>query len=218
MPANPVRMEIAQPRLFAGPRVVAATAYGLILVVPVLIAVLIMSRFEIGMFLSVMIPLVTVVITVLFLPAGLGNPHITRLVRTINPEAHVGPDDFVVQLTVAPRLRTGIRALLEDADDIGHLRFNKSELVFQGDSIELTMPYEQIQDVRRQNIGLRGLYVYGPRIEVIANGVPDVEYFEFAERSSWLLPTSRRLTERLFGRLSQECRDQPSQNQKDSRS
>jgi hypothetical protein len=176
--------------------------------VPVLIAVALMSWFEIGMFLSVMIPVLTVVITVLFLPLGLGNPHITSLVRTMNPEAGTGPDDFVVQLTVSPRLRTGLRGLLEDADDIGRVRFDKSELIFQGDSIQLTLPYEQIQSVRRQNIGLRGLYVYGPRIEVVARGVPGIEYFEFAERSSWLLTTSRRITQRLFCRLLQECKDQ----------
>jgi hypothetical protein len=195
------KIEIAQPRLFVGPRVIGVALNGLFLVIPVFIAIAIMSVFTIGMALSVVIPVLTVVATAFFLPLGLGNAQVTNLVRRITPAAGTGADDFIVQLTLAPRLRSGLRALLEDADDIGSLRFDKSQLVFQGDSIRLSLPGEQIQEVGRQNIGMRGLFVYGPRIRVAIAGLPQVASLEFAERSSWLLPTSRRTTEKLFQRL-----------------
>jgi len=177
-------------------------------VIPVFLAVTAMSLLNIGMVLSVAIPLLTMVTTVMFLPLGLGNPEIARLVRRISPDVGTTSDDFIVQLTLTPRIRTGLRALLEDADDIGVLRLTKSELVFQGDSIQLTLPFEQVRTVRRQNIGLRGLFLYGPRIEMVAWGIPNAESIEFAERASWLLPTSRQITRRLFDRLVEECKHQ----------
>jgi hypothetical protein len=49
---------------------------------------------------------------------------------------------------------------------------------------------------------LRGLFVYGRRIKVVVSGLPQVEALEFAERTSWLLPTSRAITRGLHQRLS----------------
>ena len=97
---------------------------------------------------------------------------------------------------------SGLRGLLEDADDIGCLSFTSSEFVFHGDSVKLSVPFDQIERVRRQNVGLRGLFVYGPRIELAVSGLPNIKSLEFAERSSWLLPTSRRTTRKLFECLS----------------
>ena len=83
--------------------------------------------------------------TAFFLPFGLGNTHVARLVRSLNPGASRDEDGFIVQLTVSPRLRSGLRALLEDADDIGYLTFAANELRFQGDSVKLSAPWEDIQ-------------------------------------------------------------------------
>ena len=61
---------------------------------------------------------------------------------------------------------------------------------------------------RSQNIGLRGLFVYGRRIKVVPSGLPQIESLEFAERSSWLLPDSRRITRKLAERLSTSVRQE----------
>ena len=107
-----------------------------------------------------------------------------------------------MQLSLSPRLRSGVRALLEDADDIGYLTFTGKGFSFQGDSVQLSVPWENLQLVRPQNIGWRGLYVYGRRIKLVISGWPELESFEVAERSSWLLPASRTITRELYQRLS----------------
>jgi hypothetical protein len=200
MQSKAATIEVAQPKLFRAGAVAAVNAYGALLVAPFVISVLVISvtRFSL---LTALIPLLVVAGTAYFLPFGFGNTHVTRLVQTLNPAAAQGGEGFIVQLTLSPRLRSGLRALLEDADDIGYLTFSANELLFQGDSIKLSVPLDCIEMVRPQNIGLRGLFVYGRRIKVKVVGLPQVESFEFAERSSWLLPTSRAITRRLYQRL-----------------
>ena len=201
MESSAATIEIAQPKLFTAGAVAAINAYGALLAVPFVISVLVISVTKFSI-LTALIPLLVVAATAYFLPFGLGNTHITRLVQSANPAAATGGDGFIVQLTLSPRLRSGLRALLEDADDIGYLTFSGNGLLFQGDSVKLSVPLDRIEQVRPQNIGLRGLFVYGRRIKVVVSGLPQVESVEFAERSSWLLPTSRAITKRLHQRLS----------------
>ena len=182
------------------PAVVAVNAYGLLLVVPLFISILAVSLIKFGL-LTVLIPLLVVAATAYFLPFGLGNAHIARLVRSLTPAAAKDGDGFIVQLTLSPRLRSGLRAILEDADDIGYLSFNSTELLFQGDSVKLSIPVDRIAQVYPHNVGLRGRFVYGRRIKVVVSGSPNIESFEVAERSSLLLPTSRAITKSLFARL-----------------
>jgi hypothetical protein len=200
MDTNAATIEIAQPRLFTARAVAAVNAYGVLLAVPFLISVLVVSVTRFGL-LTALIPLLAFAATAFFLPFGLGNAHVSRLVQSLNPGAAQGGEGFIVQLTLSPRLRSGLRALLEDADDIGYLSFSGKELLFQGDSVKFCVPLDRIALVRPLNIGLRGLFVYGRRIKVVVSGLPQVESVEFAERSSWLLPTSRAITRRLHERL-----------------
>jgi hypothetical protein len=208
MPAVPepattdtAKIEIAQPRAFTLGAVLTVNAYGLFLAVPVFTAVLVVSVLQIGV-LTALIPLLAIALTAVFLPFGLGNSYIARLVRSVQPAAGQDPSGFVVQLTLWPRLRKGIRAVLEDADDIGYLTFGSNGLSFRGDSVNLSVPFSSIVEVRPQNIGLRGLFVYGRRIWIVVSGLPNVESIEVAERSSWLLPTSRRITKQLYSLVS----------------
>jgi hypothetical protein len=205
MESNAATIEIAQPKLFTAGAVAAVNAYGALLAVPFVISVLVVSLTKFGL-LTALIPLLVVAATAYFLPFGLGNIHITRLVQSLNPAVSQSGEGFIVQLTLSPRLRSGLRALLEDADDIGYLTFSGNELLFQGDSVKLCVPLDRIERVRPQNIGLRGLFVYGRRIKVVVSGLPQIKSLEFAERSSWLLPTSRAITRRLHQRLSTPVR------------
>ena len=200
MTSNDAKIEIAQPRRFTLGAVLTVNAYGLFLAVPIIISVLVVSVLKFGLH-TALIPLLAVAITALFLPFGLGNSYVARLVRAVKPATAGDLKTFIVQLTFSPRIRSGMRALLEDADDVGYLSFSASELVFQGDSVRLSLPRACIKAVRPQNIGLRGLFVYGRRIGVVVSGLPNVESLEFAERSSWLLPASRRITRELCALL-----------------
>jgi hypothetical protein len=190
-----VHLEIKAPRTYTAAAVIAVHAYGLLLVVPLLAAIAVMSLFIAEW--SLAVPFVAVVVTAFILPFGLGNPHVCRLVRSFCPAAAKG-EGFVVQLTYQPRLRSGLRAVLDDADDIGWLSFTDEGVVFEGDSTRFKVPYESIESWQPQNVGLRGLYVYGRRLGLKVRGMPKVQSVLLAERSSWLLPGSRRNTRALW--------------------
>jgi hypothetical protein len=185
------RIHIAPPRLLNWGALLVMSAYGLVLIVPVLLVMLAVSVLQFGVE-SFVIPLLTITAATFFLPFGFGNPYVAGLVRALKPTGVKDPNDFIVQLTLTPRIRTGLRAIAEDADDIGRLTIGESELVFQGDSVQLSVPFQRIQQLRPQSAGWRGLFVYGRRVELVVTGLPNVTALEFAERSSWILPTSRK--------------------------
>jgi hypothetical protein len=195
------RIEIGEPRRFTTGAVVLVNAFGALLAIPLVGVVLVISSLKLSPGMLLGIPLLTIATTLLLLPFGHGNTYIARQVRRAHPDAGQGPEDFIVQLTLAPRIRAGWRALLEDADDIGHLSLRGSSLVFEGDSVKLTVPFSQIKRLQRQNSGLRGAFVYGARLIVEVTGLPQVTGFQVAERSSWLLPRSRHTTGSLYRRL-----------------
>jgi hypothetical protein len=204
MQSTDATIEITKPRSFTLGAAVVVNAYGLLLVAPIFASILVVSVIPFGL-LTLLIPVVVVGASAFFLPFGLGNTHIARLVRSLDPAASANGEGFIVQLTLSPRLRTGLQATLEDADDIGYLSFTGTGLQFQGDSVRLSVPFDRIAQVQPHNVGLRGRFVYGRRIKVVVAGLPNVEFIEFAERSSWLLPNSRATTKRLFRRLSKKA-------------
>jgi hypothetical protein len=198
--ASGARLDVGPPKLFRAGAVVIVSAYGLLVMLPVLISILAISVMHFGL-LTLILPVAAVAFATWFLPCGFGNPFILRLVRSLHPASQDSPEGFVVQLTLEPRLRTGLRALLEDADDVGWLSFTGSELRFQGDSVQLSVPLEQVRELKSRNIGWRGLFLYGPRSTFVVPGLPQVQSFQLAERSSCLLPGSRRRSRELFERL-----------------
>jgi hypothetical protein len=200
------RIDIGPPRRFTPGAVLIVSAFGLVSTLPIFIAILVMSVLNGGILtfltLSLGILLLAVAVGAFLLPLASGNPYVARLVRSCHPAA--GADHrhgFIVQLQMSPRLRTGLRALAEDADDIGYLSFSDSALVYHGDSVRLSIPFERILAVQARNVGLRGLYLYGRRIALEVSGLPNVGSLEFTERSSWLLPDSRKITRAMCERL-----------------
>ena len=200
-PSNAAQIAIVPPARFGAGAQWAVHACGLGLVLPVLASVLVMSLGRFAPW-SLLLPLAAIAGTAYFLPMGLGNACLARVARSLDPAAGIDPDSFIVQLTLSPRVRSGLWAELEDADDIGCLRLTESGMVYEGDSVKVSLPYSQIGRLRSRNIGLRGLFIYGRRIVVEISGHPKVSALEFAERSSCVLPASRRTTQRLWDRLS----------------
>ncbi len=201
MPATSTtaQIEIVSPRRYTTISVFVVCAFGVLLGIPLFISVLAVSLIRPGI-LTLVIPLLVIVATLYFLPFGLGNAYVAGLIRSLKPATDKNQEAFVVQLTLSPRIRSGLLAVVEDADDIGWLSFTASELLFHGDSVRLSVPFEQIKKVQRQNIGLRGLFVIS-RIELVVPELPKVKSLEFAERSSWVLPTSRKITKKLYQQL-----------------
>src|SRR4051812_13096633 len=145
-------LEQAPPKVFTTAAVFKLHGFNILLGIPVFLSLLLVSLIRLQ-FISFVIPLIALTATVYFLPLGLGNPYVARLARLLRVEAR--PDALLVQLTLFPRIRSGLRAVVEDADDIGFVRFTETELVFEGDSLRLVLPYEQIAEVHPHNVGLR---------------------------------------------------------------
>jgi len=202
MASTTAQMQINPPGLFTTGAVLVVCAYGLLLIIPVLISMMVVSTLQLGLW-TFLIPLATICIATYFLPFGFGNNHVTRLVRSLGPTEVSEQKGFAAQLTLNPRLRSGLRALVEDADDIGWLTVTESDLKFRGDSIGLSVPRERIQELRIQSIGLRGVFVY-PCVVVVVSGLPETTELRFADRSSWALPGARAQTWELYRRLTEK--------------
>lgn len=200
MQSKPPIISITEPKVFNTGAVAIVNGYGILMIAPIFGAILLISLMKFSI-LTVLIPLLALALTVYFLPFGFGNTHVVRLVRSLVPAADKAAAGVVVQLTLFPRIRKGLRAILEDADDIGRLAFTANELVFQGDSVHLSLPFDCIQRVQPQSVNLRVPFIHGWRIRVAATGLPGVEWVEFAERSSCVLPTSWAVSHGLNERL-----------------
>jgi hypothetical protein len=201
------RLELSTPRQVGVVALTVICGYGLLVCVPLVgswVWVSIMP-FGLGTFL---VPLAGFVIATFFLPLGFGNSYVTSLVRSFAPAAGRNPDTFVVQLTLTPRLRSGLRAIVEDADDFGCLKVTTSALEFQGDSVNFTIPLTQFQPARQRSIGWRGLFLQH-RVVLDLSGQPGFEAIEVVERSCLSLPKARAGSERLYKRLSDATAAQP---------
>jgi hypothetical protein len=196
MIANSSKLETRPPTLFTPASVIIITLYGLVLGVPVLISFMIISTLQFGL-LTFLIPAATIVLSIFLLPLGFGNPYVCRLVRSLRPTG----ESQLVQLTRDPRQRSGLFAVLEDADDFGFLKVAETSLVFEGDSMRLSVPYNRVQSLKQQNTGWRSLFAYGAQTSLSVSDLPEAGTFVFAERSSWILPTSRKNAQRMYESL-----------------
>lgn len=204
VPDSPIQSQVPQldvgaPKRFDANAVLRVNAYGIVLAVPVLVSVLMMSALPFGL-LPALLPIASIVLGAFFLPFGFGNRMVTRLVIE-QAGAKPGPDQFIVQATFSPRIRSGLRSVLEDADDVGLLSFTASEFVFKGDSVTLRAPFRCVRSVQKQSLGLRGLYVYGHRLAAELDGLPGMRSVAFAERSSLIIPASWKVTGLLHAKL-----------------
>jgi hypothetical protein len=193
------QLEVAAPKRFDLGAVLRLNAYGAVLAVPVLLSVLVMSAFPFGL-VPALLPIAAIILGSFFLPFGFGNRLVTRLVQG-QAGVTAATDQFIVQATFSPRIRSGLRSVLEDADDVGLLSFSDSGFVFKGDSVTLRVPFGCIRSIQNQSLGLRGLYLYGNRVAAELDGLPGVKSVAFAERSSLIIPTSRRLAKQLQAKM-----------------
>ncbi len=187
------------PTLFTSHALLCIYAHSLILVLPLVLALAAMTLMKPGL-LTLLIPLATLAATAYILPFGLGNGFVRHLALRIAPTAD-DAKSFIVQITLRPRLRSGLRALIEDADDIGILSLNAQGFEFTGDSLRISLPYSAISVVRSRNVGIRGRFLYGSRTEITSTALGGHQAIEFCERSSLVLPQSKRISRTLTDRM-----------------
>jgi len=195
-------IEISRPRRFGVLSILAKYAFSFLLAIPLVAAFLILSTVRnLGQFWILAVPLLALAGTVYFLPS-LGNAYVYWVLRGVRAQTSDNSQrKSIVQITFDPRIRTGFRALIEDADDVGYVSFSETEFRFSGDSLQVTVPFERLKAVHGENVGLRGAYLSGGRIRLDISGLDDFDAIEIAERTSLVLPASRRITRELFEQI-----------------
>lgn len=193
-------IQVCAPRLLGVGTLVLISACGLVLLVPILAVMLFVTTLPFGPA-SFVIPVVAVACATWFLPFGFGNAYVAWRFRKLRPPPTEGARMFLAQLTLTPRLCDGFRALAEDADDFGWLTVTDQAVTWHGDAVQLSIPVRRIRKVELRTAGWRGGFVYGPRTAIEVPDLDQASPLEFAERSSWILPGSRRAARALYEAL-----------------
>lgn len=199
-PAARTRIQIGEPRRFGLGAVAVIYSYGLLLAAPVAASVAGMTLWSASGW-SLALPLAGLAISALLLPLGQGNRHVTRMVDSWFPGASASPGAYVVQLTLSPRTRDGLMALLETADDVGVLQIGVESVSFRGDSILFEALYEDMAWLRPEGVGWRGLFVYSRPVAFEVRASSRKWAFQIAERRSWSLSQSHRVMREIRAAL-----------------
>jgi hypothetical protein len=108
----------------------------------------------------------------------------------------------ICQISMTPKLCSGLRAVLEDADDIGYLTISGDSVEFKGDCVDFSIPKAEISGVRSCNIGWRGYWIAGKRIKLTISEHDKFKEIEISERHSWTIPDSRSIADEIHARIS----------------
>ena len=138
-------------------------------------------------------------VSVVFWPVMMQlNPYLKYIVGKFSKNDSAPDFTAVCQMSLCPRVYTGIRGFLEDADDIGQLYISQNSLRFMGDHIECLLPFDSIEKIHCRNIGWRALWMYGCRITIDTKAFGNYESLELVERHSNTLISSYRITRRII--------------------
>jgi hypothetical protein len=203
--SSEVKIQITQPILFTRRAILILGAYTIFMFIPLLEVIFLEpviyklfqpaianAAFLAGLGMAMAIPFY-------LWPFCMGNSYVLLLVRRLG---YFNENGFIVQLTTRPRLRSGFWSVMDDADDIGFLKLGAETLEFNGDSTMLSIPFAKIRNIRKKNIGYRGVWIAGSRIVIEVVEPAGNNFFEFFERSSISVPESRRTCQELFECLS----------------
>jgi hypothetical protein len=143
-----------------------------------------------------------------FIPSlGNGNWLIKRILRTALNQPDEISACFIFQLSTKPRRYTGMRGLLEDADDIGYLCLTDKALVYKGDSINMLVPYKSIRSIRYLSCGWRVLWLCGEKIEITFPVNNSLTTIVLGERASRSVTESKRIIKKTCESLSAKVKE-----------
>ena len=109
---------------------------------------------------------------------------------------------YVFQISTLPRQLSGLRGVLEDADDIGILTLGKTNFTFNGANIQTTIPYTSIASAEKESGGSRVLFLMSRiKITLLDNENSGIKEILFCERDSSSTPESWKTTELVFSSL-----------------
>lgn len=129
--------------------------------------------------------------------------HIARRVNRHVPQLW-DDEHYTVQIALEPRYSKGIRAILDDCDDIGVLFLSADELCFEGDSISMVVPRTEIRSILDgEDSAVYGLFGLGKRTTFLLKpGQPHpIRSITICERRSAQLLQYHRYARVLVARL-----------------
>lgn len=137
------------------------------------------------------------------------NYYVSRHVRRSILRPKGDGETYLVQITLSPRVYGGLRGFLEDADDVGYLRFTEEGLEFFGDSITIQLPFEDMEGIEDVNVGIRGLWIVGRRVRVSTPALPPYVGMEFLDRDGLGVRRTRQISESIIHALMRGSRLSP---------
>jgi len=143
-------------------------------------------------------------IVLFYSPAVLaGNPYVRIMVNKYEGLIESNKKDFIFQVSFTPRVHGGFRGFMEDADDIGYLKVSENSIIFAGDHVNFILPFTKIEDISLKNSGWRCLWLYGQRIKLMTNVLPNYQAIELVERQSNTLLSSKNITAGIVQKIKQ---------------
>lgn len=151
----------------------------------------------------IMAPIGFMAIYFAVLPFLLANPYIRYLLRKEFAAKTASTPCYDCHITLTPRLYTGFRGVIEDADDIGRLEISRDALVFTGDHINIYLPFDSIVSATSENCGSRRLWMLGNQIVIRTDKLVGLTGFHLNERQSNTTAGSHRIAKEIFRVLQQ---------------
>lgn len=143
------------------------------------------------------------VLYIAFLPLIAGNLKIVSWNRETRDKCRMERAPcFVVELALTPRVVEGVEGWLDDADDVGVVSLRPDHLRYQGDAIDMTIPWSQIASVRATRTGHRMMWASGKDVHLAFQSVVDGrESLRFRVREGVTIVRLRRRNAELAERL-----------------
>lgn len=104
---------------------------------------------------------------------------------------------FFGQITLNPRLFTGVMGAIEDADDFGYLRFEGGWVIFEGASVRLRVHYSDLAAAQTEAIGMRALLAGKALRFDLRAPAGGYGWFRFHAREGWTIIGQRRMSAAL---------------------
>lgn len=150
------------------------------------------------LFMNVLLMAFCLYLMLVCFPVLQANPYVRHLVEKKHGCRQSNSNSYICQLSMSPRFYSGLRGFLEDADDLGWLEITDDGIVFKGDSMNLSLPFEAISRIATLGCGYRMLGMGGRKIRISTRALDGIQAFELSERQSYTIGTSRRLADDII--------------------
>jgi len=199
-PSNFGMKQIILGNLFAAaPSLALGILFDILVIGGFLLAAMIMAgRNNVSWFVFAYLFILLMFLLMIYYSPGLlmVNYYIKLLVsKTKNNYQTTG---YICQMATLPRIHSGFRGFLEDADDIGVLSIQTDRIEFKGDHSDIVIPLSDKVSIKLRNIGWRGLWFIGRKVRVQFQESEKTFAVDIAERQCWTLFKSRGLAKEMY--------------------